>query len=322
MAICRSALANAIRGPNIVSIKVRGQDGTEVFFKLRRDAALRQLKEVWSQRQGGAPWNYRFIFDGNRIENHATPDDLEMEDDDVIDGILEQTGDMGVLAQHNKSPGIELLAGNNSTAEADADAVAKLVRQLHGRPDSAPQVLFRPALLPAVARQQLIRTLNMAHAKSVTMQGADLKLEPSLAELEATIGKVAVAALVAQWDAAAAVGQEQQQQQQQQQQRWPPFNQIKLRRTEAISPAVCIGFHTDHSERTMQVPLNSPAEYEGGQLVFATSNAVGNGGRLVQPSRELGSVTIHDNGVVHGVTPLVAGVRYGLFLLRVPEVGR
>lgn len=67
----------------------------------------------------------------------------------------------------------------------------------------------------------------------------------------------------------------------------------------------------------MQVPLNDPAEYEGGQLVFATSTA-NNVGRLERPSREVGSVTVHDNGVVHGVTPLVAGVRYGLFLLRVP----
>ena len=77
-------------------------------------------------------------------------------------------------------------------------------------------------------------------------------------------------ALAAQWDAATEVagGHEQQHEQ-------LPFNQIKLRRSEAGSPeaAQCIGFHTDHSERTMQVPLNSPAEYEGGRLVFATTTA-------------------------------------------------
>ena len=46
--------------------------------------------EDYAQRQGGTPDAYRFIFDGNRIGETATPNDLEMEDDDVIDAMLEQ----------------------------------------------------------------------------------------------------------------------------------------------------------------------------------------------------------------------------------------
>lgn len=171
-----------------------------------------KLLDVYAQRLGGTREAYRFIFDGNAIVDTATPDDLEMEDDDVIDVMIERAGDIGVFGQHGNSPGIELLAGNNPTAEVDAKAVAKLVRQLHARPNSAPQVLFRPALLSATARQQLIQRLDQAHAKmsgttSAQEATTDLKLEPSRAELEAMIGKAAVASLAAQ-GAAADAGQQ------------------------------------------------------------------------------------------------------------------
>ena len=83
--------------PNIVSIKVRGQvrfhcaphrytavcalpiarqDGTEVFFKIKRKSPLKKLMDVYAQRQGGTPSAYRFIFDGNRIVETQTPDDV------------------------------------------------------------------------------------------------------------------------------------------------------------------------------------------------------------------------------------------------------
>ena len=89
-------------------------------------------------------------------------------------------------------------------------------------------------------------------------------------------------------------------------------NQIKLRRTQAASGQY-IAFHLDHSLRTMQVPLNDPSEYDGGRLVFAMGD-----GSLVVPEREVGSATVHDNGVVHGVTEITRGVRYGLFMLQTP----
>jgi small ubiquitin-related modifier len=34
----------------------------------------------------------RFLFDGNRLRENQTPDELEMEDDDVIDAMLFQVG--------------------------------------------------------------------------------------------------------------------------------------------------------------------------------------------------------------------------------------
>jgi hypothetical protein len=83
--------------------------------------------------------------------------------------------------------------------------------------------------------------------------------------------------------------------------------ELKLRRCAAYGH--CIKFHLDTSLYTMQVPLNSDQEYQGARLVFASEEG------LKFPARPRGSCTIHDNTVVHGVTTMQAGVRYGLFFL-------
>jgi len=69
-----------------------------------------------------------------------------------------------------------------------------------------------------------------------------------------------------------------------------------------------IEFHRDFSKRTMQVALNDESEYSGGRLVFVT------GAGLLAPPRPAGSATIHTNKIVHGVSTLRSGIRYGLFL--------
>jgi hypothetical protein len=120
------------------------------------------------------------------------------------------------------------------------------------------------------------------------------------------------------------------------------FTTIKLRRCSAVGK--CINFHTDFSKRTMQVALNAPDDYGGGELIFA--NVAG----LHIPPRPVGSATIHGAGatpdcmpnsisksrafasldpgasfspsnraahtdILHGVAELTSGVRYGLFFL-------
>ena len=92
-------------------------------------------------------------------------------------------------------------------------------------------------------------------------------------------------------------------------------DQIQLRRATATGDAAevkrCIRLHVDRGvARTMQVPLNEPCEYTGGELLFASFE------HGVQcPSRAAGSATIHDCALPHCVTELQHGTRYGLFLL-------
>ena len=176
--------------------------------------------------------------------------------------------------------------------------VAAVVAQLAGAP-SARYRCLEEQLLGAAERRILIDTLDAAHANDHA-KPADFKLELSRAQLEDLVGRSAVARLAARfeegWDGASE----------------PPFNGIKLRRTEAVRGR-CIDFHRDVSLRTMQLPLNDESEYQGGRLVYAHAD-----GRLSVPTRAPGSATIHDREIVHGVTEMVAGVRRALFFLRTP----
>ena len=80
------------RTPPVQRAPRAAQDGSEVFFKIKRKSPLKKLMDVYAQRQGGTVEAYRFLFDGTRVQAEQTPDELEMEDDDVIDCFLEQTG--------------------------------------------------------------------------------------------------------------------------------------------------------------------------------------------------------------------------------------
>lgn len=287
-----------------ITIQIRGQDGAHVFFTLNRRARLKKMIDVYCQRQGGTPSAYRFILGGERIPPpyDTTPDDLEMEDDAVVDAMLEQV-DIGVFeACAAEVPALNLLLGGTLyTALPEASTVSAIAQQLGGRPDSCPNYISGgdTGLLSHAARCTLMRVLDVEACNGPAANEAlvDVKIDLSTAQLERLVGVDEVGQLAGLFA--------------------EPFNQIKLRRTMSrgvpTGQGQCIPFHLDHAERTMQIPLNNPSDYEGGQLVFAMTN-----GQLKRFPRIAGTATVHDDGVVHGVSELRRGVRYALFLLRVP----
>jgi len=78
--------------PGTMQLKVVSQDGTEVFFKCKADTKLEKLMRAFCQRQGVAIESVRFLFDGNRIRENQTPNELDMEDGDSIDVVVAQVG--------------------------------------------------------------------------------------------------------------------------------------------------------------------------------------------------------------------------------------
>ena len=82
-----------------------------------------------------------------------------------------------------------------------------------------------------------------------------------------------------------------------------------LRRTEAVDG--CIDFHRDggYATKTAQLTLNDDAEYGGGRLLFFHN------GKLIEPKRPAGYLTIHSASVMHAVTRVTDGVRYSLFVV-------
>lgn len=90
---------------------------------------------------------------------------------------------------------------------------------------------------------------------------------------------------------------------------------IAIRRT--VATGKWIKWHTDAAGRTLCVPLSDANDCIGGQLLFA---GVGKA-EVVAPLRTPGGWIVHDGDMAHGVTKLVQGTRYGLFLLKARTAG-
>ncbi|KAM7160554.1 small ubiquitin-related modifier 3 isoform 1-T1 [Macrochelys suwanniensis] len=75
-----------------INLKVAGQDGSVVQFKIKRHTPLNKLMKAYCERQGLSMRQIRFRFDGQPINETDTPAQLEMEDEDTIDVFQQQTG--------------------------------------------------------------------------------------------------------------------------------------------------------------------------------------------------------------------------------------
>ncbi len=77
---------------DFIRLKAVSQDGQEVVFKIRHETPLKKLMEAYCKNRGLAPAQIRFLYDGERIQGSSTPTSLEMEEGDIIDVVLQQTG--------------------------------------------------------------------------------------------------------------------------------------------------------------------------------------------------------------------------------------
>merc|ERR1711912_208509 len=75
-----------------VNLKVCGQDGSVVQFKIKKNTQLKKLMNAYCDRQGLDVNQIRFRFDGTPINETDSPASLDMEDDDTIDVFTQQTG--------------------------------------------------------------------------------------------------------------------------------------------------------------------------------------------------------------------------------------
>ncbi|CCE63454.1 hypothetical protein TPHA_0E03650 [Tetrapisispora phaffii CBS 4417] len=74
-------------------INLKVSDGSsEIFFKIKRTTPLKRLMEAFAKRQGKEMDSLRFLYDGIRLQADQTPEDLDMEDNDIIEAHREQIG--------------------------------------------------------------------------------------------------------------------------------------------------------------------------------------------------------------------------------------
>ncbi|CAH8292640.1 unnamed protein product [Schistosoma turkestanicum] len=75
-----------------INIKVQGQEGAVIHFKIRKNTPLRKLMLAYCERLGLQQPSVRFIFDGNSVHEADTPAKLDMEENDTIEVFQTQTG--------------------------------------------------------------------------------------------------------------------------------------------------------------------------------------------------------------------------------------
>jgi len=78
--------------PAHIQLKVKDQQGSEVQFKIKKSTPLRKLMDAYCSRLGLQSAQVRFMVDGERIGPDDTADKLGLEDEDLIDVAMEQTG--------------------------------------------------------------------------------------------------------------------------------------------------------------------------------------------------------------------------------------
>lgn len=79
-------------GPGRIILRIVTQDGNQLSHIMGNNAPLQHLMQSFCNRQGIAMNSIRFLFDGSRINPNQSPQELDMEDGDVIDVMVEQQG--------------------------------------------------------------------------------------------------------------------------------------------------------------------------------------------------------------------------------------
>jgi len=201
--------------------------------------------------------------------------------------------DIGIWGNYDDRVGAQFLAGGSGSIKEQCgvwESFREETKEKH--PNGVPEnhtplkEFTQKCLLDPAARTKLMQCVD---SKNTTGQ-QDFKLDLTMPELTALVGDNAVTALKDVW------GDER-------------ISEIKIRRVEPQG-GLSINFHLDHAARTMQVPLSEEEDYSGGRLIFATPQG------LHWPSRKVGTATIHDNTIPHGVTAHTSGIRYGFFFLQ------
>ena len=307
---CEMPAAILKKYPNVemfglfINLKVVTRDGDEMHFKCKYTDPLRRLMYAWCNRQGVSTLSVRFLFDGSRINETQTVEQLDMEDGDVIDVMVEEQGDVGEWEPVHTLSGAEQLLLSAATEGVDPATALDIERTASGPHLSrrAPPASFESvgALLTTAQCARLVaHTERLASELPPAQRAAlDAKLDVTAEELAQVVGPGVLASLMrlgaAQLSethrAAHAV----------------PSGLVLRRSAAAVDggPARRIGWHHDWCLAVVSVALSD--EHLGGRLLFLLD------GQVHCQARPVGSAIAHNRSAVHGVSTITAGVRYNL----------
>ena len=272
-------------------IFVESLTGKNLTLEVESSTLIEELKSKIQDKDGIPPREQRLLFNGKRLAADRTVAYYEIQKEATLHLLLELSGDIGV--RNFEAPGARLLlaaphqAGRRDPLPAD---VRRLVAAHGADPAAACRVFPRPAAVTLDVLDRLRAHADASLPEKERDQPQDHKLHLTLEALAALTSADCVAQLRALCEPAS-----------------HRIDAVILRRCNVRGEF--IAFHLDETPLTVQVALNGDDEYAGGRLLFLE------GDRVHAPARGPGTVTRHDARVLHGVSALTGGVRYGLFFL-------
>lgn len=199
--------------------------------------------------------------------------------------------DIGIPQYKSNFPKSKFLENDHKSN----DDINAFIISLSGKVDARVKYSDAPNIIKEDEIVSLIKLVDTSHSTANAPIHGDFKYYMTKEELQKILCGDTMQRLLSEW---ASESKE--------------WNEVIIRRFSATG--MCINMHIDHAFRTMQIALNNDTDYEGGRLTYAAN------GKLFTHNRLAGSITVHDNTIVHGVTELVSGIRYGLFFLNKAEI--
>mmetsp|Transcript_1046 Transcript_1046/g.1277 ORF Transcript_1046/g.1277 Transcript_1046/m.1277 type:complete len:436 (+) Transcript_1046:86-1393(+) len=292
-----------------MEVFVKNLTGKTITMCVSSDDTIRDLKELISDKEGIPIDQQRLIFYGRQLEDKHTLTHYSITKESTLHLLLRLRGMISSFSFKDASDPLTayLLAEQQTNdIEPSKQELDERVRRLGAAKEACYELRYTGnTLLRGTQKKKLIAFsdayAHIMHSRD-NSTGAllDAKIvfeDETLTLLEELVGRKSVAKLMKLLFSSPSESR----------MNW----KIVLRRTEGPLDG-CIAFHPDgsYATRTAQLTLNGNDEYKGGRLCYYAPD-VG----LHIPARPSGTLTIHPREQMHGVTRLIGGRRYSLFIV-------
>jgi small ubiquitin-related modifier len=78
-----------------INLTIKDPQGEETYFKVKRGTRMRKVFQAFCKRINIDPETMRFFFQGERVNDDQTPNDLGLRDGDKLDAFVRQTAGCG-----------------------------------------------------------------------------------------------------------------------------------------------------------------------------------------------------------------------------------